>query len=637
MLLPLIWLNDYLKVDLTPPEIAERLTRAGHMLDGPIENQVLSLEIRQNRPDCLSILGLVREVAALTKTTIKEPKIIKIKLEKDTVKLLEVKDPDLVRRFAAVKIAGVKINQSPDWIKERLLAYGLEPINNIVDITNFVMIELGQPMHAFDAELIAGGKLIVRRAQKGEKFTSLDGSTYPLDGEDLVIADKNGVTALAGVIGGQNSQISPQTTTIILEAANYDNISIRRSSRRHNIRTEASTRLEKFLDPRLAELAIQRALDLINQAGRGEVAAGEDYYLQPTQPTKIIFPYAEVTRYGGAELKSSQIEAILKSLSFTLKKIGAGKAEVTAPYWRTDITQPVDLVEEVLRIYGYDQITSQPLDLAPPKEITPPTYLFKDKLRDILVRLGLDEHITEPLVKYHGTQAIDGGEQIKLDNPLNTERDGLRTSIEETLRPVLTTYRKYKLPVRGIFEIGKIYSHTEDDYSEAEYLGVVFPPETDYRVVKGVLEKLFAELGVPKVTTTAAGFIQTELGGLKGIKKDSFRLNLETLYQVSEDYAAYFQTEAPKAISEDISFLIDEKTNLGPIITDLECIDTLVRGVELREVLSDQKFAQGQKSVHLRISFAHPDNRNLSKTEVEPIRQKIIKRLGEKYQAKVRK
>jgi len=323
---------------------------------------VINLDVTPNRPDCLSIIGIAREIAALTGQSVHVPEVgySEGASSVDEHISVEIVAPDLCPRYCASLISGVKLGESPGWMQQRLLACGLRPINNIVDITNYVMLEYGQPLHAFDYERIRGKKIIVRRASGGEGIVSLDGVERALSGDMLVIADEERSVAIAGVMGGANSEVTEGTTSILLEAASFNPASIHYTGRILGLPSEACMRFERGISAELTTLALKRATQLIIEIAGGEAARGlADVYPGKAEPKPILISTGGVKRCLGVEFSLEQIVGVLNSLGFDCRETASGAEVVaTAPYWRSDINLTVDLVEEVARIIGYDEIAS---------------------------------------------------------------------------------------------------------------------------------------------------------------------------------------------------------------------------------------------------------------------------------------
>lgn len=509
MRIPLNWLKEYVDLPSDTEELTKKLTAIGHMQDKKPEqvgdDVVIDLEVRQNRPDCLSILGVAREVAAVTGKMVKAPNIeLKAQSGQTKEKLyIENTAPDLCHRFNAYRIKFRKKNSeisTPQWMIDRLTAYGIKVISPLVDITNYVTIELGEPLHAFDIRHIEANQIVIRKATDAEQITILGGKMLKLTTDDLVIASKSKALSLAGIIGGEESGVQPDTTEIILEAATYNQASIRRSSIRHSVRTEASTRHEKFLHPHLAEVALQRAASLLVELYGGEIVSHADSYPSPVEKTSVTLHLSEIERLGGISISSKQVDEYLQSLGFSIDKVSNGEFRVSVPYWRTDVEQEADLVEEVLRLYGYENIPQSLPPVPPPNNITSYWFRLEEQIRDSMLQLGFDEQITEPLTKKSTEQT-----QIQLQNALNADKNALRTDLKDGLMHALHHQKKFERTSIQLFELGRVYgktTHAKKPYIELRQLGFLMYDATAqkdalYLTAKGIVETVSKKLGYP--------------------------------------------------------------------------------------------------------------------------------------------
>src|SRR6266699_1989963 len=392
---------------------------------------ILELEIKSNRPDLLCHLGIAREVGAIFNLSVREPKIPKAR-SSDAPDLVHIDAPDGCRRFVGRLITGITVAPSPPWMQARLRASGVRPISNIVDITNYVMLESGQPMHAFDFQRLTGGRIVIRRARDGEELACLDGKTRRLTLQDMVVADTERAQGLAGIIGGAESAVQPATTDIFLEAATWEPRSIRRTARMHGLRTEASSRFEKGLSPALSLPAVERAAALVAELAGGRATRASDVYPVPLTPVTIQLDADRIERVLGVRVEIADAASILERLRFTVKRAGA-RLQVQPPPFRLDCSIPEDLVEEVGRVHGYDRVPS-----TLPGARTPVRDLFErldadETAREVLAGRELDEAVTSSLVSADGTPAIAmpfaAQAMVTVKNPMAENRDALRRSL----------------------------------------------------------------------------------------------------------------------------------------------------------------------------------------------------------------
>lgn len=439
----------------------------GTLLTDYLGDTILNLEITPNRPDCLSVIGIAREIAALNRRDINLPEVSYREglssIDKNIS--VEILSPDLCPRYCASLITGVKLGDSPVWMQQRLIACGMRPINNVVDVTNYVMLECGQPLHSFDYNRINGKKIIVRRAFEGERMITLDGVGRLLSRDMLVITDEGGVIAIAGVMGGFESEVIKDTTSILLEAANFNPASIHYTGRTLCLYSEACMRFERGLRPELTMPALKRATQLIVQLGGGEAAKGVvDIYPGKLEPERIKLPLNEVKRVLGVGFDSSQVQSTLDSLGFDCQ-IGKSGSEIYAvpPYWRSDVHLTVDLIEEVARIVGYDSIPTTMLSQPIPEQNQQPVDSLRYELRRCLSGCSFQEIITYSLTSLDMINRLlaDTGSAdfspLRIANPMTADQEYLRTSLRPNLIATLKTNRRHEDGGIRLFEIGKIY------------------------------------------------------------------------------------------------------------------------------------------------------------------------------------
>lgn len=645
MLVPINWVNNYIKVKHNDKQFGEIMTDLEFMLDSPIKNTkwgtVFDLEVRQNRPDVLSIIGVAREYAAFINAPVKYPqqvKSVKFKKPKDLIKV-ETNAKKVVKRFAAIEILNVKAKESPKFIKDSLNAYGIEPINILVDITNYVMLEYGIPMHAFDLDKLPKleGKplLTLRMANTGETFATWQGTKAKLDKSDLVVTDaKNRLVSIGGITGEAQSGISDTTVNILLEAANYDHAYIRRSALKHNIHTDSSSRHSKILPSDMVQTALLRALFLVKKYAEGKVGESEDYYRQKQVINSFTFDLqGEVNRLGGTNLTTSKCVKLLKQLGFGVEKISFNKVKVIPPVWRTDINYDEDIVEEVLRLWGYENIPTQQINEAPPKNITDKKLILESKLREIMLSLGLSEQITEPLVLFENLP-----NQIELSNPLNKQKNALRTSIKPNLEQVSSTYRKSGIEDCKLFEVGKIYFQNAGKYSEENVLQT-FYSNTSFEKVKADLLKVFNKLGIkPKVEYVKNSAVYT-------VKKDtvakldinSYELYVDKLLKLvklDDIPKISFNTTFVQTIVEKITVQTEKNENLDKTASFIKDLSKDIESVYIQNKDKDIYSKGDKKSVTFTVVFENSENK-LTREDINKQKGKIFDKLESVLNLKV--
>jgi len=643
---------------------------------------ILDLDITPNRPDCLSVLGVAREVAALTGGSVREPPYIYAEEgppieERASV---EIADPDLCYRYVATLIEGVKVGPSPAWMQERIVAAGMRPINNIVDITNYVMMEMGQPLHAFDFDRIGGGKIVVRRPRPGEPLTTLDGVRRRLEPEMLVIADATEPVALAGVMGGAESEVSEATTNVLLESANFNNISIRRTSNALKMKSEASSRFDKGLSPELSAFAARRATKLIVELAGGRAAHGIlDVYPGKAPETRIEVRRSRIRQVLGIDPPTSRVRSVLTSLGFGCRWQPPDTYQVRVPYWRTDVRIPDDVVEEVGRIIGYDEI---PVGLVrgaiPP---APPQALreLREQVRDALADAGMQEVITYSLTTLEAIQrvispeALAAGPPLGVANPMSSEHEWLRPSLRASLLRTLAANQRQREGSLALYEVARVYlSQGQDLPREPEHAagvvsgrrldrwGHVTEEELDFFDAKGYLEHLFARLGVtpafeegeeyalvPGRTARimlgerAVGVLgQVDPRVAAGFDIDGdvflFELVLDEVLAVLSGREAHRYEPVPRfpPVVQDLAVVMDEAVTAAQVQSIIEAA-ALVRRAQLFDVYTGEPVPAGKKSLAFSVTYQSPDH-TLTDEEVARAHRGIVERLKRQLGAALR-
>ncbi len=518
----LSWLRDYIEPELTPERIGATLTLAGlevddiQTVDG---DAVFDVSLTPNLGHCASMIGIARELSATTGKSLCPPIVtVQESPNEQIAGMLHVKIEDKIAcpRYASRIIKNVKIAPSPEWLQRRLIACGLRPINNIVDIVNYVVLEMGHPLHAFDYDRLDGHEIIVRRAIEGELFVTLDGKERTLSSSDLLICDQRKPVALAGVMGGLNSEVGDDATNILLEAAYFEPGVIRKTSKRLGLLTDASKRFERGCDPNIVVKALDRAAMLIRQIADGEVVSGVvDVQAKSFPELKTTCRLSRINHVLGTHLSLNEVETIFHRLGFACHCDGQDVFTVTAPTYRVDIAGEIDLIEEVARIYGYDNIGDSDMRYTFSTLPHAPIYLFESEVRARLIGAGLQEFLTCDLIgpTLEGIvqdDSLPADATVRVLNPTSIEQSALRTS----LLPGMLNLIKYNIDrqnhdVSG-FEIGRVHFKEGDIYKEPTVIGVALtgksaphhwndkPQDVDFFELKGVVETLFTELNIEK-------------------------------------------------------------------------------------------------------------------------------------------
>jgi len=519
------WLKEFVEATAPAEELRAQLSLAGVAIDSIEETPagpVLDAEITANRPDCLGHYGVAREVAAIYRLPVKSPKP---KLKESSAKAadatrVEIEAPELCGRYTARVLRGVKVQPSPDWLRQRLEAIGQNSINNVVDVTNYVMFELGQPLHAFDLDKLAEKRIVVRRARPGEKIRTLDGAARALAKEMCVIADASRAVAIAGVMGGAESEIGFSSKNILIESAWFDPISVRRTSKALGLRTEASYRFERGADPEMAEMASRRAAELIQQVAGGELLAGVvDVYPGRAAGATIELSRKELLRVMGADVPDRDIEEILGALGFHPVRRDAQRGsngsllaawECTQPSWRQDVTRGIDLIEEVARHYGYDKF---PPRLPPAKRPAQrlPHAAALDRLRERVIALGYQEIVAIPLVDARRDELFRD-ERVTpavIGNPLAEDASVMRSNGVVSMIDALEWNLNHGQRNLRLFEIGKTYQMHDGEPVEKMVLTLGATGLAREKTIhEGAREFTFADLkgDINRIGELAGGF-----------------------------------------------------------------------------------------------------------------------------------
>lgn len=545
MKIPINWLKDYVKTDASPREIANSFTQLGLMLDKPLDDSgVLDLEHRMDRSDWLSILGCARDYAAFSKLKLIYPKTNTTTLPKvkpSEMVEIAVKTPH-VRRFNTRLVKNVKVGPSPAWLKERLETYGIKSINNVVDITNFVMVEYGQPMHAQDAAKLKKREITLRSAKKGESLKTILGTNVALDSETFVLSSGGIPTVIGGIVGGQETSVTNNTTELILDAGNYDQAIIRKTSRRLKIINETVSRYDKFLHPELCELALDRATYLLQTIVGATVYANVDYYPKPPKVAKMTLTFSRLKTLSGMDLSVSLVKRILTSLDYQIVSETNSSLTLTIPHFRTDVEVEDDIVADILRINDYSIIPTTPLTTPVPTDITPAIMLFEDQLRDFLVAQGAHEHITASLVKASGSRG-----EILLSNALSTDQNALRSSAIPKLAEIQLNYAKHQITGSVLFEIGQSFQELDGNYHEKRELAIVG------NVVVDTLATLMKQLGIT-YSVDNSGQIIISGRPVGQLTPNAASLNIEHLMEYRQKYAGIV-SEFSHIVKRDISLV----------------------------------------------------------------------------------
>ncbi|MBN3399374.1 phenylalanine--tRNA ligase subunit beta [Clostridium botulinum] len=638
-----------------------------------MESSIIEFEITSNRPDCLSVIGIARETAATLNKKYTIP-VVEFSPKcsesiKDSLKV-EVKDT-LCRRYMARGIKNVKVEQSPGWMQERLLEAGVRPINNIVDITNFVMLELGQPMHAFDRKEIKTNTIVVERAKEGEKFITLDETERELDVDILNIKDGDRTVAIAGIMGGLNSEVKEDTKEIILECANFDGTNIRISSKKLGLRTEASSRFEKDLDPNLVELAMDRACKLIQELGAGEVMEGSvDVYENKLEPHMLEVDSNWINKFLGTNISKEEMQECLDRLDFNTE-IKGEILEIHVPTFRSDLNIKEDIAEEIARIYGYNNIPITTIKSVTMQAGKNEKQHLDDKVIETLMASGLNQSISYSFVSPKVFEKINLKEDsnlrkvVKIKNPLGEDFSIMRTTTIPSMMEALSRNYSRNNDYASLFEIGKIYIPKEDSTELPEEKNIVtigLYGAVDYFNLKGIVENILGGLGIDNYKLkrqeenptfhpgrTAELYIKKDYVGILGeihpdvqdnydIEERCYvaELNLDVLYKHSNVKKEYSQLPKFPAVTRDIAVIVDDTV----LVQEIENIiknggGNILESIHLFDVYKGKQIPEGKKSIAYSIVYRNAQ-RTLKDSEVNKVHDKIVRTLEHKLGAQLR-
>jgi len=633
-----------------------------------LKGGILDFEITSNRPDCLGVYGIAREVSATFRLPLKEIKT-NFKENKEDIKdyiNVEVKDM-LCRRYSARVVKNVKVGPSPEWMQQRLMDAGVRPINNIVDITNYVMLELGQPMHAFDYRFINGKKIVVRKAKDGEKFTTLDGVERVLDSSMLVIADEKETLAVAGVMGGQNSEIKEDTTIVVFECANFNGTNIRLTSKKLGLRTESSSRFEKDLDPNLIDIALDRACHLVEVIGAGEVVGGKiDIYPHPVKSYNLEVDPNWINEFIGINISKEEMAEMLRYLGMKVEV--KDKLNIEVPTFRQDIKIKEDIAEEIARLYGYDKIPSKKIEGELVEAVLTKEQRLVNIVRNVMVSNGFFEINTYSFVSPKVFDKIRLKEDsplknaVRILNPLGEDFSLMRTTlIPSILETLKINYLRDNKEVK-IFEVAKVYYPSDNIPVEVLKLGIGMIGKVDFYDLKGAIENILNVFGIDKVDyerdeenltfhpgRCAKLMVRRKQVGVFGeihpLVAENYEIE-DRVYVAEIDLVPLFEaykTERkykplPKypAVDRDIAILVKDEVAVAEIENIiLKVGKDFVESVKLFDVYKGKQVPEGMKSVAYSIIYRRED-RTLTDEEVNVIHESIVKALEEKLGAQLR-
>jgi len=625
-----------------------------------------------NRADAASHLGVARDIAAHFRTQVLKADVSAFEAGEAEGTTVVVADAQACPRYSGINITGVRVGESPDWLKEKLNVIGVRPINTIVDVTNYILHDLGQPMHAFDADKIAGNKVVVRLATEGEKFVTLDGVERTLSAEDVVIADVEKPMCIAGVFGGAHSGVSAETTNVFLESAYFNAVSVRKTSKRHGLKTDSSFRFERGTDPNITVEALKRAALLIQEIAGGTISSTlKDEYPVEVKPFSFHVSYANVIRLIGQEIPTQEIKSIIVALGIEVAAETEEGLDVLVPAYRVDVTREVDVVEEVLRIYGYNNIELKSQIKASLNTVEKPDKeVVLNQLADLLIANGFREILSNSLTKLDFVD--DSDTAVKLYNPLSSDLDTMRQNMVFSMLNAIEYNQKHRNFDLKFFEFGKTYALDGEGYKETQHLVFAMAgknePEqwnskkdaVNFYHLKAAVDTFIRRLKIEgvQIQDTSSAHFAYGLDYMKGQKclvsfgavaqNDLKKADVEgqvffadfdwdvLMKIIRKNSIQYKEVSKFPAVRRDLSLLIDENVSFDKLhLVAQKTERKLLKAINVFDVYKGNKIPEGKKSYAL--SFILQDEeKTLNDKQIDAIVQKLIVNFEKELGAEVR-
>ncbi len=679
MKISVAWLKDFVDVDLSTPELIDKLNNIGLLVDDVEMRKndvILELETYANRPDSNGHLGVARELAAILNRPIKEQSWPLVESEAKTADLLDIEiyEEDLCPRYAGIIVKGVKIGPSPDWLRERILAMGLKPVNNVVDVSNYVLYATAHPIHVFDLAKLSGRKIIVRMANKGEMLKTLEGEDLALTTDMLVIADEKKPVALAGVIGGEDAAVTENTQDVFIESACFDPVSVRKTGKKTGIHTDASYRFERGADVSFPPKAALMAASLLTKFEGIATQGITDVYPKPKKNRMVLLRNHRVKELIGVSIADEFITNILNNLGFTLENQQQGIWQVKVPFFRVDIEREADLIEEVARFYGYDKIPS----LVPPYDVLEYTPDVKktliSKIRQTLFHHGFDEAVNFSFADPEKDVLFKAKrEPVEIRNPISTKASNLRTTLIGGLLENIAWNVNHGAEGVHFFEVGKIYYWEEEEAHEDTMLGMAItgdnellhwqanPEKTNFFHLKGACEDLLSHIGYASYSfkesknqcfepgnSICIFYKGQRIGSLGSIHQTileayslkepvwAAEINLDLLFEKQPKSFHFAPIGKFPTGTRDITFIVSRDIlyqNIEESIAELQL--PFMESFDLHDRFLGTSIPEGKVSLSLRFVFRHP-TRTLLAEDVDNSIAKVVKTLKTKFKIELR-
>ena len=679
------WLKDFLETKIEASKAQSFLTMAGLEITSIADidaDHVMEIEVTPNRPDCLSVLGIARELSAASGIPIKYPDSIKKNLMKKASARgsakIEILDKSACPRYVGCIMKNVKVGPSPEWLVQRLNAMGVRSVNNVVDITNYTLFELGQPLHAFDLDKLEGKRIVVRRAKKGENIVTIDGVSRVLDPNILVIADAVRPVAIAGIMGGKDTEITEFTKNILIESACFDPVIVRKSCRQLGLASESSYRFERGIDQGMIFASSIRAQELVREIAGGKTAGEMSDAGSGIEKEKEITLFLdEVPRILGIEISQEKIKDIFKKLNLDPVK-EKNHIHVTCPSYRRDLSKEIDLIEEIARFYGYDKIPVRLPSFTPQKkyQLEKKTAALENEIRKTLCGMGLNEIMTYALTSRDTVErlGIPLENLVSLRNPMSSQQEVMRPSLLSEMLEVLNWNLNRKNTLLQLFELNKVYIMNKEtgQADEKMHLSIGIcgdkpgnwkekPRGLDFFDLKGIIEILMDSMGVTgyrmektahpslkESTSTTVNAGGNACGAFGEIKEDVARgfdikrkvyaaeISLDDLLRCANLKKIFTSLPKYPSVKRDIAILLDDTINASGIYDVIkEEARGLVKSVDVFDLYKGRQIQEGKKSLAYTIEY-RSDERTLDDKEVNDIHKKVQDALTKRLGAQIR-
>lgn len=633
---------------------------------------VFEIGLTPNRADAASHLGVARDIAAFLKTSIEMPKVAEVAEGAGPIEV-RVDDATLCPRYSSLTIEGIQVAESPKWLRERLLSIGVRPINNVVDITNYVLHELGQPLHAFDAAKIAGKQVIVKTMTEGTAFITLDDVERKLSGKDLMICDTENALCIAGVFGGQRSGVTEGTTSVFLESAYFNAVSVRKTSKFHALKTDASFRFERGTDPDMTVFALKRAARLIVELAGGTIQGGfSDLYPSPVAPFKVSVSTGNVRKLIGADISDEEIRSIIEALDIRVVSAEGPNLELEVPPYRVDVTREVDIIEEVLRIYGYNQIEiKQQLKASLNPSPKPDRELVQNQIADLLIGNGFNEILNNSLTRM--AYADKEAEVVRILNPLSSDLDTMRQNLLFQGLEAISYNQKRKTSDLRLFEFGSVYFTAEAGYREEKHLALLMSgnasaeqwnnktEKVSFYQLKGLVDGLLSRLNIKGLQVSDAEtdhlaygltyhrgaqvFVSFGAVNRKALKTTDVQgevfyadFNWDALMKaIRKNKIVYKEVSRFPSVRRDLAILVDRPVGFIALKALAEKTERkILKSVNVFDVYEGEKIPEGKKSYALSFVF-QDEEKTLTDKQIDSVIQKLIVNFEKELKAEIRK